>query len=56
MMVFFSEEEETYLKYPPRGLPICNELQTPVAVLKTLKQKNEAAIKLAGEPIIVFEK
>ena len=56
MMVFFSEEEEKYLKYPPRGLPICNESKTPVDVLKTLKQKNEAAIKLDEEPIIVFEK
>ena len=56
MMVFFSKKEEKHLKYPPRGLPICKESQTPVDVLKTLKQKNKAALELVGEAIIVFEK
>lgn len=56
MMVFFSEEEEKYLIDPPKGPYICYESKTPVDVLKTLKQKNKAAIDLVGEPIIVFEK
>jgi hypothetical protein len=56
MMIVFSDEEEKYLKYPSKGLPICDELKTPVDVLKTLKQKNKFAVDLVGYPIVIFEK
>lgn len=56
MMILFSDEEEKYLKYPSKGLPVCYESKTPPEILKHLKKTNDFSIEMVGEPIIVFEK
>ena len=56
MMILFSDEEEKYLKYPAKGLPVCYESKTPPEILKVLKRKNAAYYDMVGCDFIVFEK
>ena len=55
-MILFSEEEEKYLKYPPKGRPVCYEKQTPPEILKVLKRKNNSYLEMVGCDFIIFKR